>query len=132
MRVLETGDFLPEGIDLLLAVLLDLVDGLALEDTFAADEDGFEELTGREVLEGLLLPGVVRVKEQVGFALVDDFVGQGEDVGLRLAGLLVVETPDFLDTGQTSLTPGVVILVTFSEILIFGMIFPSSSMAQSL
>ena len=95
--MLETGDFLPEGIDLFLAVFLDLVDGLALKDALAADKDRLQKFTGREVLEGLLFPGVVRVEEQVRLGVVDDFVRQGEDVRLCLAGLLVIETPDFLD-----------------------------------
>ena len=100
MRIVESQNLVPEGVDLFGTVLLHLIKRRALVDALAI----FEELDGQRlcniVFDYLSLPCEVGVEEFIGLRIVDDFVVEGHEVGDSLAGLAVEESPRLFEAGS--------------------------------
>ena len=100
MRIVESQNLVPEGVDLLGAVLLHLIKRRALVDALAI----FEELDGQRlcniVFDYLSLTCEVGVEEFLGLRIVDDFVVEDHEVGDSLAGLAVEESPRLFEAGS--------------------------------
>ena len=97
MRVIEALDLVPEGIDLLGAVLLDLLNAGTLIDELALEVDGHEQLARFEVVDLLALPRGVGVEDLKILAVVHGLIVNGEVVGDRLAGVAAVEAVELLE-----------------------------------
>ena len=76
MRILESENFIPESVNLLLAVFFGFVQGFEFIKAFAASKNGLEQFPDRIIFKGLLFPGEVRVKESKGSGKVNYFIGE--------------------------------------------------------
>ena len=98
MRVDQTFGFIPQGIQLLLAVLPDLHDLRGVVDALTILEDRNQNFThgiasGRQMS---LLPGLNRVKEKQRIILVKDLIYQANQICDDLAAFLVIDSADGL------------------------------------
>ena len=100
MRIVESQNLVPEGVDLLGAVLLHLIKRRALVDALAI----FEELDGQRlcniVFDYLSLPGEFCVEEFLVLRIVAYFFVEGHEIGNSLAALAVEESPRLFEAGS--------------------------------
>ena len=74
MRIVKALDLIPESVDLLGTVGLDLVEGRAVVDALAAEENRDKQLSGLEVVDVLALPRRHRVEDGEVGRVVDRLV----------------------------------------------------------
>lgn len=103
--VLEALDLVPEGVDLRLAELLDVVQARGAVNALAVLVNRGGQAAGRAVDVGAFLPGLYRVKQRDAVLGFDDLVCHRDKVGHRLA-VLVVDTPDLFQAGDRHLLGG--------------------------
>ena len=97
MRVVKTLDLVPECVDLLGAVFLNVVQLRQLVDQLAVFEDRHEQLLRRKVIDPLALPRRLRVENFQIAAVVDRLVVDAQIVRDGLAGVVAEETVDLFE-----------------------------------
>ena len=103
MRILKSLDRIPERVDLLCAVILDIVDGRGFVDRLTVIEDLNKELSCLVILKCLGLPCLNGIEDLIGLTGRDLFACNEQDISHSLAGCLVVESYDLLIAGSRDL-----------------------------
>lgn len=99
MRHVLTGIFFPEPRVFRLEIRRVLGDGAGRLHAFSAGKQLLAQTAHRVIRQRHPLPGIHGMENGKGFALVDDLVKAGDEVGDRLARLPVVNAPYFLEGG---------------------------------
>lgn len=97
LRILETLDLIPQGIDLTDAVLADVLNIRAVVNALAVLEQLYAQRTNRIIGNDTLLPGVDRMEQYIRQRSVDLLIVHGEHVAERLAGLVVEQAVHLLE-----------------------------------
>ena len=96
MGVQQALVLVPEGVQVVLAVLLNLLKAGRIVHPLAVFKHLHLQLLHRVIGEGHALPGVHRVVDGQGPGGIEGLVVQGDQVGGGLAGLVVVDAPELL------------------------------------
>ena len=96
LGILEAANLLPEGLDLVVAILANLFDRRAFINALALVKELHLQGLDHVIGDDLLLPGVDGMEQHVGLLLVDDLIAQREHIAQRLAGQLIKEAVSLL------------------------------------
>ena len=103
MGIVKALDLVPQGIHLLGAVGLDLLQRRAIVHPLAVLEDRHQQLPGLEVIHVLSLPGGHGVKDGQALRVVHRLVMHGDVVRDGLAGVAPVKAIHLLEVGNGDL-----------------------------
>ena len=121
MRIFKTLDLVPECVDLLSAVFLNVVQLRQLVDQLAVFEDRHEQLLRRKVIDPLALPRRLRVENFQITAVIDCLIIDTQIVGDGLAGIIAEEANEIKSRFLTTMSYNIRIplnnVVGFSQLM---------------